>query len=62
MQTTTKSPVKQNTVLVHFNDGQRHKFTTAETHPQIRTKFEIGRAFYIKGEENLITVEAFTIL
>lgn len=56
MITTTK-----NTVLVEFSDGQKHKYKTKKTIPQIRRKFAIGNRFLLQDEPKQIRVEALTI-
>lgn len=50
-----------NTALVHFNDGQIHKYKTDATIPEIRKKFQLGKRFYTDDEINQIEVTALTI-
>lgn len=59
MKTTT---TKTNTALIQFSDGQRQKFETTKTIPEIREDFKIGSSFFLKSGAQTVRVEALTIL
>ena len=52
---------KKNSVFVYFSDGQKHKYLTTATIPQIRKKFPIGQKYYITEANAHVQVEAITI-
>lgn len=51
----------KNKFLVHFSDGQKIKYKTTATIPEIKRKFFLGKAFFVKNEKSSILVEALTI-
>ena len=59
MKTTTTT--KTNSALVQFSDGQRQKFKTSKTIPEIREHFKIGKSFLLQDHINQIEVIAVTI-
>jgi len=59
--TRTKTRTKTNSTLIEFSDGQRLKFKTTETIPEIREHFKIGKSFLLQDQINIIQVEALTI-
>jgi hypothetical protein len=59
--TKTKTRTKTNSTLIEFSDGQRLKFKTTETIPEIREHFKIGKSFLLQDQINIIEVESITI-
>ena len=55
-----KSLIK-NKFLVHFSDGQKIKYETSATIPEIKNKFSLGKVFILTDRTAKIRVKALTI-
>jgi len=55
-----KSLIK-NKFLVHFSDGQKIKYETTATIPEIKNKFSLGKVFILTDRTAKIRVKALTI-